>query len=228
MRSLLFILVMVMPVLSNAQPVPVGLSWNKELSKQLLKNQAVRVSSEYLFQDRLFEQKKLYNKVGERVTEILIIHQFIYDKLSNVNSLLKQGKKMRYFTRYITEITENAGVLLSLIRDNPEYAVLYTQSYSKIVEQCMMMVHDVQNVILKEDGKVLMDPYDREILVEKLLSRARSINGNLTILIYQLKNASKIAYYKQIPILNYWVSLDREIVRSIMTGSNQLIGNQGL
>lgn len=47
---------------------------------------------------------------------------------------------------------------------------------------------------MKEDNDFLMDPYDRQILLNKILDRAREINGTILYINLVLKNAKKTPY----------------------------------
>ena len=43
----------------------------------------------------------------------------------------------------------------------------------------MKLKKEVADEIMKEDNDFLMDPYDRQILLNKILDRAREINGTI-------------------------------------------------
>jgi hypothetical protein len=42
---------------------------------------------------------------------------------------------------------------------------------------------------------------DREMLIEKVFTRVRNINGNILYIILRLENAKKIPYLYQVPVL---------------------------
>ncbi len=193
-----------------------GLVFNKELFAQLLKNQTVRVASQRLFQKNLKKQSGLYKKIGNEVVTVIAIQEWIHWLLTNVNVSLRQGKKLHYFIYYLNKIGDNGNKLLNLTTDLPQYAILYTNLYNQMLQECLVLFNDLNNVILKEDKNFLMDPYDREILLEKMLTKVRTINGYLIVIIAQLKEAKKIAYYKQLPVLSNYIVIDQEIVHSII------------
>jgi hypothetical protein len=58
---------------------------------------------------------------------------------------------------------------------------------------------EVADEIMKEDNDFLMDPYDRQILLNKILDRAREINGTILYINLVLKNAKKTPYIYQVP-----------------------------
>ena len=78
------------------------------------------------------------------------------------------------------------------------------------------MQTELVNDILREDADFLMDPFDRQAVIQKLSTRANMINGYLVCIRIRLKNARKIPYIYQIPTINTYVNLDRAIVKNIM------------
>ncbi len=200
----------------KAQDVDYGIAINYKLLMQLTENQSVRMMSEEAYQRNYKKQRKLYEKINEDVGKVLAVHEFIYNKLSTVNKLLIQGKKLKYFWFYMEDIKKNGNKLMKLTTANPKYAVLLTDTYNELLQQCLVLSTEVSSSILKEGKDFLIDPYDREILIEKMLDKARMINGYILYLITRLEEVIHIAYLKQIPILKNWISLDNAIVEDIM------------
>lgn len=201
---------------ANAQAFDYGIGFNYKLFLQLGKNQTVRVGSEKLYQNNFKEQRKLYDNVNKNLVQVIVVHDHIYKQLSNVHSALKQGKKLEYFYQYIGKISKNTKKMLVLSKKNPQYAILFTKTYNQLLKEGTTLIQEVNNTILKEGNDFLIDPYDREIIIEKMLDKARMINGYLLLLINKLEIANKIAYIKQIPILKNYYSLDKTIVEHII------------
>ena len=80
----------------------------------------------------------------------------------------------------------------------------------------MKLKKEVADEIMKEDNDFLMDPYDRQILLNKILDRAREINGTILYINLVLKNAKKTPYIYQVPWLNNYVNLDKVIINDII------------
>jgi hypothetical protein len=73
---------------------------NEKLLAQLTKNQAVRLSSDKLFFNSYEKQKQLYDDIKGKITQVVAIQEYIYNKLTNVNMAIKQGKQMQYLYQY--------------------------------------------------------------------------------------------------------------------------------
>ncbi|HFK5512599.1 TPA: hypothetical protein ACGZ9U_003544 [Elizabethkingia anophelis] len=190
---------------------------NEKLLAQLTKNQAVRISSDKLFFNSYEKQKQLYDDIKNKITQVVAIQEYIYNKLTNVNMAIKQGKQLQYLYQYLGEIAVNAREMLSLSYKQGQYAIFLTNYYGQIVIDIVNLEKEVKEEILREDNDFLMDPYDREILLRKILDKVRSINGTILYINLVLKNAKNTPYIFQIPGLNNYVNLDKIIIKEIIS-----------
>ena len=189
---------------------------NDQLLAQITKNQAVRLASNESFLNSYEKQKKLYEDVNQKIAQVVAIQKFIYEKLTNVNAAIKQGKQLYYLSNTFVQIGQNANEVLSLTAQNPQYAILLNRYYIAATQELIKMQTELVNDILREDADFLMDPFDRQAVIQKLSTRANMINGYLVCIRIRLKNARKIPYIYQIPTINTYVNLDRAIVKNIM------------
>ena len=189
---------------------------NDQLLAQITKNQAVRLASNETFLNSYEKQKKLYDDVNQKIAQVVAIQHFIYEKLTNVNAAIKQGKQLYYLSNTFVQIGQNANEVLSLTAQNPQYAILLNRYYIAATQELIKMQTELVNDILREDADFLMDPFDRQAVIQKLSTRANMINGYLVCIRIRLKNARKIPYIYQIPTINTYVNLDRAIVKNIM------------
>ena len=190
---------------------------NDKLLVQLTKDHAVRLASEQTFLDSYEKQKELYDEINNKTTQIIAIQEYIYQQLKNVNSALTQSKKLIYLYQYLGKIVENSDRMLELSAQHPEYAVLVSKYYVEIGKQVVKLQQEVTQDILNENKDYLMDAMDREMLIEKVFTRVRNINGNILYIILRLENAKKIPYLYQVPVLRNYINIDRAIVGDIIT-----------
>lgn len=174
---------------------------NDKLLSQITVNHGVRLGSEQTFLDSYEKQNELYNEIKNKTAQVIAIQEYIYQQLKNVNSALTQSKKLIYLYQYVGKIVSNSNRMLDLSIQHPEYAVLVSKYYSAIGEQVLKLQKEVSADILNENKDFLMDAMDREMLLEKVFTRARNINGNILYIILRLENAKKIPYLYRIPVL---------------------------
>lgn len=192
------------------------LVYNDKLLVQLTKNQAVRLASNESYLNSYKKQKKIYDDVNQKIAQIVAIQEYIYDKLTNVNSAIRQGKQLYYLSKTFAQIGINANDVLSLTAQHPEYAILLNRFYIGATQELLKMQSELTNDILHEENDFLMDPYDRQELIQNLSTKAQMINGYLICIKIRLKNAKKTPYIYQIPTINTYVNLDRMIVKGII------------
>lgn len=196
----------------NSQQIVV----NDKLLVQISKNHAVRYASEQAFLDSYEKQNELYNDIKSKTAQVVAIQEYIFQQLKNVNSALTQSKKLYYLYQYLGKIVTNSNWMLDLSVQHPEYAVLISKYYIEIGKQVMKLQQEVTQDILKEDKDFLIDSMDREMLIEKVFTRVRNINGNLLYIILRLENAKKIPYLYQVPVLRNYLNIDKAIVGDII------------
>lgn len=187
---------------------------------QLTKNQAVRLASNESYLNSYEKQKKTYDEIKQKIAQIVAIQEYIYDKLTNINSAIKQGKQLYYLSKTFVQIGINANDVLSLTVQHPEYAILLNRFYIGATQELLKMQSELTNDILHEENDFLMDPYDRQVLIQNLSTKAQMVNGYLICIKIRLKNARKTPYIYQIPTINTYVNLDRAIVKNILANYN--------
>ena len=190
--------------------------YNDKLLAQLTKNQAVRLASNESYLNSYEKQKKTYDDINQKIAQIVAIQEYIYDKLTNVNSAIRQGKQLYYLSKTFAQIGINANDVLSLTAQHPEYAILLNRFYIGATQELLKMQSELTNDILHEENDFLMDSYDRQELIQNLSTKAQMINGYLICIKIRLKNAKKTPYIYQIPTINTYVNLDRMIVKGII------------
>ncbi|KUJ54330.1 MULTISPECIES: hypothetical protein [Chryseobacterium] len=189
---------------------------NDKLLSQITLNHGVRMASEEAFLDSYEKQKQLYDDINNKTTQIIAIQEYIYQQLKNVNSALTQSKKLIYLYQYLSKIVTNSNKMLDLSAQHPQYAVLVSKYYAEIGKQTLKLQQEVTQDILNENKDFLMDAMDREMLIEKVFTRVRNINGNILYIILRLENAKKIPYLYQVPVLRNYLNIDKAIVGDII------------
>lgn len=212
MQQIFFFLILLLASGLKAQQIAI----NDRLLVQLTTNQGVRMASEQAFLDSYEKQKEMYDDIKNKTAQVIAIQEYIYQQLKNVNSALSQSKKLVYLYQYMGKITANSNKMLNLSAQHPEYAVLVSKYYVEIGKQAVKLKQEVMQDILNEDKDFLIDAMDREMLIEKVFTRVRNINGNILYIILRLENAKKIPYLYQVPVLRNYVNIDKAIVGEII------------
>ena len=212
MQQMFFVIILLLTTGLKAQQIAL----NDRLLVQLTTNHGVRMASEQGFLESYEKQKTMYDDIKNKTAQVIAIQEYIYQQLKNVNSALSQSKKLVYFYQYMGKIATNSNKMLDLSAQHPEYAVLVSKYYVEIGKQAVKLKQQVMQDILNEDKDFLIDAMDREMLIEKVFTRVRNINGNILYIILRLENAKKIPYLYQVPVLRNYVNIDKAIVGEII------------
>lgn len=212
MQQIFFVIILLFATGLKSQQI----AFNDRLLLQLTTNHGVRMASEQAFLDSYEKQKEMYDDIKNKTAQVIAIQEYIYQQLKNVNSALSQSKKLVYFYQYMGKIATNSNKMLDLSAQYPEYAVLVSKYYVEIGKQAVKLKQEVMQDILNEDKDFLIDAMDREMLIEKVFTRVRNINGNILYIILRLENAKKIPYLYQVPVLRNYVNIDKAIVGEII------------
>lgn len=189
---------------------------NDKLLSQITVNHGVRLGSEQAFLASYEKQNELYNDIKSKTAQVIAIQEYIYQQLKNVNSALTQSKKLIYLYQYLGKVVSNSNKMLNLSMQHPEYGVLVSKYYEAIGQQTLKLQQEITGDILNENKDFLMDAMDREMLLEKVFTRVRNINGNILYIILRLENAKNIPYLYQVPVLKNYINIDRAIVGGII------------
>ena len=189
---------------------------NEKLMTQLSKNQVVRLASNEAFLKSYEKQKELYDNINKKITQAVAIQEFIYDKLTKVNQTILQGKQLKYLYKYLGEVGEHSQKMLRLTAQNPQYAILLTEHYQRIVQETILLQKELREEVLREDNGLLIDPYDREHLISRIFDRVRILHGNVMFINLMLERANETPYLYQVPYLRDYINTDKSIVEDIM------------
>lgn len=196
------------------------LYYNLELQAQVTANQTARVASEKLYQNSYEKQRKSYDDIKEKVTQVVVMKNHLYNQLRNVNSALKQGKQLEAIYYDFSKLINNMGTMLQLSSHKPEYSILITNYYSKLYLHAMNSYENISSSVLNEENDYLMDSYDRQKILSKIQHEIKIMNGWTVHIINFLRNAEKKPYFRHIGVLNGWYNQDRAMIQNIINNYN--------
>lgn len=194
--------------------------FNDRLFVQLTKNQAVRVLSANNFTDQFEKQNDFYRNINDKANRIVVIHEYIHDKLTKVHTNIRHGKRIWYTLQYIDDITNNCGILMNEAAANPVIATTLGDYYAYILQETMAIQQEIQQVILKEDDTFLMDIRDRDKLIDNVYHRVKNINNSLQYMVLLIESRKHTKLWNNLPFIGNYIQYDTQIVNDIMSRWN--------
>lgn len=199
----------------QAQYIAYDTVFNPTLLAQITVNNGMRLTSLEIFRKSFKKQQEWYDNAKKDMATILVIHEFIYEQLYNVNSLFKQGKKVIYINEYMLKILNELDILQQKGFRNLKYLHVTTKYYTKILKKIIDLGEGLKSIIEK-NKKLLMDPYDRDELLDNHLSKLQMIYIEILNINNIIEFSSNRAYIYSIPELGTWVEMDKDLTKDII------------
>ena len=189
---------------------------NPTLQEHLLANHTVRETSMANIQNMYEKQNRWYQNAQAKMAQVLLVHEQIYQALYNVNSLFKNAKQLKYIYADLKECGKNLSRALRISTQKPQYAIWgrkYYRDTSNRLNELRLMVFQ----ILNEGGeKLLMDAYDREMLLDTFHFKVQMLNISALNIINAIEYNESRSYIYSIPIFSTYIEQDKMIIEHIM------------
>lgn len=212
MRIFVLLIIFLSAVQIKAQDIAVAI--NPTLMIELGKNQYVRESAVNNVKDMYEKQNDWYKKAEIKMAQVLFVHEQIYQALYNVNSLFKNAKQLQQISRDLMICKQNTLKAVSLGIKKTPYSVwmkkYFLYDLASRIDELRKIFSDALN------KKLLMDAYDREMLLDNVNFKIQMINMSALNIISIIKYNESRAYIYSIPIFGDYIEQDKMIVEQIM------------
>ena len=141
---------------------------NPRLLAQVTTNNVVRMTSLDNFRESFKKQREWYEGAKKDMTNILATHEFIYEQLYNVNSLFKQGRKVRYINDYLLKIIKELDILLENSYRNAKYAHVTIKYYGKVMNRINDLGQGLKTIVEKNKEYSEDVPIDEGIEISNI------------------------------------------------------------
>lgn len=212
MKIFVLLIIFLSAVQIKAQDIAVAI--NPTLMIELGKNQKTRVAAIDNVKDMYEKQNDWYKKAEIKMAQVLFVHEQIYQALYNVNSLFKNAKQLQQISRDLMICKQNTLKAVSLGIKKTPYSVwmkkYFLYDLSLRIDELRKIFSDALN------KKLLMDAYDREMLLDNVNFKIQMINMSALNIISIIKYNESRAYIYSIPIFGDYIEQDKMIVEQIM------------
>lgn len=211
--QLTVLLILTLSKLKSQTPLVV---YNDKLLLQLSENEAARSISNSTQRSEHRDRKLASDRISQKLAVIITTHELLYEDLKNVQSILSSGKKVAYFANYLVKSKSELTQMISLTQERPKHAALLYKYYNELLSELILLQRLLSEELLTSRADLLLSVYEREILIEKLLERARNIYGILLYINMTLRLGENKPVLQSIPVLKDYYMLDKEIVKSLI------------
>ena len=212
MRIFVLLIIFLSAVQIKAQDIAVAI--NPTLMIELGKNQYVRESAVNNVKDMYEKQNDWYKKAEIKMAQVLLVHEQIYQALYNVNSLFKNAKQLQQISRDLMICKQNTLKAVSLGIKKTPYSVWMKKYF---LYDLSLRINELRKIFSDAlNKKLLMDAYDREMLLDNVNFKIQMINMSALNIINIIKYNESRAYIYSIPIFGDYIEQDKMIVEQIM------------
>ena len=212
MRIFVLLIIFLSAVQIKAQDIAVAI--NPTLMIELGKNQYVRESAVNNVKDMYEKQNDWYKKAEIKMAQVVFVHEQIYQALYNVNSLFNNVKQLNQISRDLNICRINTLKAVSLGIKKTPYSVWMKKYFFYDLASRINELRKIFSDALNK--KLLMDAYDREMLLDNVNFKIQMINMSALNIINIIKYNESRAYIYSIPIFGDYIEQDKMIVEQIM------------
>lgn len=212
MRIFVLLIIFLSAVQIKAQDIAVAI--NPTLMIELGKNQYVRERAVDNVKDMYEKQNDWYKKAETKMAQVVLVHEQIYQALYNVNSLFNNVKQLNQISRDLNICRINTLKAVSLGIKKTPYSVWMKKYFFYDLASRINELRKIFSDALNK--KLLMDAYDREMLLDNVNFKIQMINMSALNIINIIKYNESRAYIYSIPIFGDYIEQDKMIVEQIM------------
>jgi hypothetical protein len=200
----------------------VEIVYDPQYSASVAENAAVLNAAEALHNNYLGKINNDLNNINANVGSVVLAQNIIYNGLSNVNSVLKNGLAVKDMAVIVADINNYLGQCVSMARGEP-YLLLFASNFESTIRvRALALVTDVSGYILKEGSNILADYNGRDQLMRTVSQQLQIIDG----LAYGAWRAMYWAKQRRvIASLNPyagWINKDKNFVEQIIANAKYL------
>lgn len=212
MKIFVLLIIFLSAVQIKAQDIAVAI--NPTLMAHLAFNQKTRVAAINNVKDMYEKQNDWYKKAETKMAQVVFVHEQIYQALYNINSLFKNAKQLEQIHRDLNICKINTYKAVSLGIKKTPYSVWMKKYF---LYDLSLRINELRKIFSDAlNKKLLMDAYDREMLLDNVNFKIQMINMSALNIINIIKYNESRAYIYSIPIFGDYIEQDKMIVEQIM------------
>lgn len=185
-------------------------------------NQFMRLSYESMHISNTANIKEKMDNINTNVAKIVLIRNQIYNSLVNVNEALKSGKEMKFIIKIVKGISDECVELGEMAVGNPLYVAFAESCARNAMTQSVSIFNDINQMILKEGGGLLMDYNSRDFLLRNLTRRLQLLRAEIYMANQTIYYAKLNGFWNTLNPFKDIINSDRMIIKEIINRSKLL------
>lgn len=187
-----------------------------DLIPQMNANSAYKVGMHKLYDNKLNQVKQDREKTLAYATSIEQVQRSVYNSLTNVDGALRNGKTLIYISKRIPQIFNNLSEATQLAAGKPFLMTIAADQAKVIVERIVKLQNYLNDFVLKDDPKSLINPTDRAKFVHEVYTNIQIVHAMSSSLVktFKLYNLQD-AVNKVVPYQTF-LNVDKIVLQDVL------------
>ena len=189
--------------------------YHADLVPQTITNSTFKIGMNEMYANKLGDIGNDRAKISAYTTTIEELQRKVFNSLTNVDGAIKNGKTLYYISQKIPQIFKNLETASTLAAGKPCLVTIATEHASIIVQRVIKLQTHLQDFVLKDDSKTLINPTDRDKFVYEVYQNINIIYSLSTAMVSRFKLYNlQDAVNKVVPYQMY-INVDKIIIQDI-------------
>jgi hypothetical protein len=212
MRKLLLLLAMYTLTDAKAQTVVV----HTDLISQMQVNADYKIGMHKIYQTKLDQVKDRREKTLAYATVIEEVQNSVFNSLTNVDAAIRNGKTLIYISKKIPKIFDNLAEASQLAMGKPFLMTIAKDQAQVITERVIRLQDYLNNYVLKDDSKILINPTDRAKFVHEVYQNIQIIEAMSSSLVRTFKVYNLQDAVNKIVPFQMYMNVDKILIQDIV------------
>jgi hypothetical protein len=169
-----------------------------------------------IYQTKLDQVKDRREKTLAYATVIEEVQNSVFNSLTNVDAAIRNGKTLIYISKKIPKIFDNLAEASQLAMGKPFLMTIAKDQAQVITERVIRLQDYLNNYVLKDDSKILINPTDRAKFVHEVYQNIQIIEAMSSSLVRTFKVYNLQDAVNKIVPFQMYMNVDKILIQDIV------------
>jgi hypothetical protein len=162
------------------------------------------------------------SRMQSGLLQLVALRTMVYNSLTEVNDLLKDGRVMTYMTTLVSDILEETTLIIQMAAEDPELMIFATRSVNSIKTQALELYDEISGFTNKGGTEAMMNNGTRDELLRKITQRLQLLRGSLFAMHSSLYWKKMAGVWNSLSPFSTWINQDKRIIDRILLEAKML------
>ncbi|MGV8135047.1 MAG: hypothetical protein AB2L20_07525 [Mangrovibacterium sp.] len=195
---------------------------NPRYLESFIVNHNTRMAAEKILTRQTDSIRSNTNRMQSSLLQLVALRTMVYNSLTEVNELLKDGRVMTNMTTLVSDILQETTLIIQMAAEDPELMIFATRSVNSIKTQALELYDEVSGFTNKGGTEAMMNNGTRDELLRKMTQRLQLLRGSLFAMHSSLYWKKMAGVWNSLNPFSTWVNRDKQIIGRILLEARML------